>query len=459
MSAMLRRKGKNQQHLFRVGAIMQQNDFAGDLFGQIQSLIDQLEAERAARQAVEAAAAAKTVLLEIVGREVRAPMESVAQMADLLLAGPVNGSQRGDVEVLAQSARRLLVSLNEVLEFSHLETGEAELTVERFDLHGLVKNAASVLQSRASAKGLTSGIDMAANCPRFIVGDEVRVCQVLMGLIEAALQSTAEGSIRLYVSVNDAQYPLTVRFDITDTGEGFSAAERDVLFQPSADVSRVGGGLGLPIARRLAEAMGGGVGCDSVVGQGTLYWFTFQTVVADDMLEDEGLVEDEGVVVSLEAANDDMPKPMAAAKKGAKKGPAKGALSGHVLVVESNTVNRLLIGAYLEEFGLTHEVVETGTEALMCLASRAYDLILMDTALPDYDGLQLAQRIRGLQAPLSEVPVVALAAPADKDDGQQLVEAGVNARVAKPIQGRALYAALVPFLPAQEDGVVVALAG
>src|SRR5680860_762393 len=375
---MLRRKSKNQQHLFLVGAIMQVNDFhAGDLFGQIQNLVDQLEAERTARLAVEAADAAKTGLLEIVGREVRAPMESVAKMADLLLAGPVNASQRREVETLAQSARRLLVSLNEVLDFSHLETGEAELTIERFDLHGLVKHAASVLQSRASAKGLTSGIDMAANCPRFIVGDEARVRQVLLGLIEAALQSTAQGSIRLYVSVNDAQYPLTVRFDITDTGEGFSAAERDGLFQPSADISRVGGGLGLPIARRLAEAMGGGVGCDSVVGQGTLYWFTFQTVVADDMVGDEGLVEDKDSTVAFEAANDDMPKPVPAAKKSA----AKGALSGHVLVVEGNTVNRLLIGAYLEDFGLTHEVVETGTEALMCLASRTYDLILMDTAL------------------------------------------------------------------------------
>src|SRR5680860_1221085 len=105
---MLRRKSKNQQHLFLVGAIMQVNDFhAGDLFGQIQNLVDQLEAERTARQAVEAADAAKTGLLEIVGREVRAPMESVAKMADLLLAGPINASQRREVETLAQSARRL----------------------------------------------------------------------------------------------------------------------------------------------------------------------------------------------------------------------------------------------------------------------------------------------------------------------------------------------------------------
>jgi CheY-like chemotaxis protein len=129
-----------------------------------------------------------------------------------------------------------------------------------------------------------------------------------------------------------------------------------------------------------------------------------------------------------------------------------------VLVVEDNTVSRMLVGAYLQDFGLTYEMVDSGAAALMCLAARPYDLILMDTVLPDYDGLQMAKRIRSLHAPSSDVPVVALAAPGAKDDFQELVVAGVNARVAKPIQGRGLYAALVPFLPAKDDRVVVALA-
>jgi len=428
---------------------MQLNDFhPGDLFGQIQSLVEQLEKEREARAMAEVAGAATSSLLSIVGKELQPPLESVAEMADRILAGPLSAKQRREAEALAQSTRLLLGALTEVLDFSNLESGEAELSLDRFDLHGLVKQAASVLQQRASAKGLTSGFDVAANCPRFIVGDEVRVRQVLMGMIETALQSTSEGSIRLFVSVNDTAYPMTVRFDVSDTGTGLSHAERAALFEPAVDASRVGGRLGLPIARRLAEAMGGGVGCDSAVGQGSLYWFTFQTVVADDMVED-------GTVAVLEAANDDVPanEPRPATTP---KAPPKGALSGHVLVIEGNTVNRLLIGAYLEEFGLTYEVVETGTAALMCLAVRTYDLVLMDTALPDYDGLQMAQRIRAMQTS-SEVPVVAVAAASDKDDGRALVEAGVNARVAKPIQGRALYTALVPFLPAQ-DNVAVPLA-
>ena len=434
---------------------MQVNDFhPGDLFEQIQSLVDQLETERKARAAAELTGAACSSLLTIVGKELLPPMASIATMADRILSGPLNAAQRREAEVLAESTQRCLGALSEVQDFSNLESGEAELAVERFDLHAMVKQAASVLQERASAKGLMSGVDMADNCPRFIVGDAARVRQVLMGLIEMALHSTNTGSIRLYASINEASYPITVRFDVTDTGEGFSEAEQAALFQPSADASRVGGGLGLPIARRLAEAMGGGLGCESAVGQGSLYWFTFQTVVADDMahvIADDQIAEAEAPVEILEAANDDVPTDL---KPKPEPNSKSGALSGHVLVVESNVVNRLLIGAYLEEFGLTHEVAETGTAALMCLSARTYDLVLMDTALPDYDGLQMAQRIRALQASSSEVALVALAAVSDNDNGQALVEAGVNARVVKPIQGRGLYAALVPFLPAQDENVV-----
>jgi len=426
---------------------MQSKDFQPeDLFAQIQSLVDRLEAERTARQAAEASDAGKSNLLEIVGKELRAPMEAVATMAGLLLASPLNAAQRRDTETLAQSARSLLGALGEVLDFTTLETGEAELAIDRFDLHALVKSAASILQTQANAVGLTTGVDMAANCPRFIVGDEVRVRQVLMGLIGAALQSTSEGSIRLYVSVNDAQYPLTVRFDVTDTGEGLSEYEQKSLFQPSEDLSRAGGRLGLPIARRLAEAMGGEAGCDSALGQGSLYWFTFQAVVADDVMDGEDLVVDL-------VAGDVEP-----ARQPRRRVVSKNALSGHVLVVESNTVSRMLIGAYLQDFGLTYEMVDSGSTALMCLAARPYDLVLMDTVLPDYDGLQMAKRIRSLHAQSSDVPVVALAAAGAKDDFQELVVAGVNARVSRPIQGRALYAALVPFLPAKDDRVVVALA-
>jgi len=393
-----------------------------------------LEAERKARAAAEAANAAKASLLAVMGRDLRGPMESAAAMVSRLLANPHEVSQRQEIETFAHSAQRLFGALHEILDFADLETGMADLAVEPFDLYGLVQGAALELQTRASAKGLTVGVEMTPNCPRFLIGDEARVRQVLMGLLEAALQATSEGSIRLHVSVDDATHPFEVRFDVTDTGAGLTEAEIQTLFQPRADTSRVGGSLGLPIARRLAEAMGGGLGCTSAVGQGTLFWFTFQSVAAD--------AENEAKATPPPAAMPALPEPQDKATR-------KGALSGHVLLVEGNTVNRMLIGAYLDEIGVSHETANTGTAALMCLSARPYDLVLMDMSLPDYDGIAMAKRIRAMQAPFSSVPIVAVAASGSGDDFQDLVAAGINGRVLKPIQGRMLYAALVTFLPAQ----------
>ena len=396
----------------------------------IEGLMSGLDAERKAREAAEAADAAKAGLLALMGRDLRAPMESAAAMANYLLSNPAGISQRRDVEAFAQSARALFNALHEVLDYADLETGVAELAVEPFDLHALVKDAASSLQAHASAKGLSTEVEMTANCPRLVLGDAPRVRQVLMSLIEAALQRTTEGSMRLYVSVDDAAHPFTVRVDVTDTGDGLTETDIESLFQPCSGASRTGGALGLPIARRLAEAMGGELGCASAVGQGTLQWFTFQSIAADEQ-----------DVACAEAAQPALQQPVSEPKK-------DGAMSGHVLLVEGNTVNRMLIGAYLEEFGLTYETADNGAAALMCLAARSYDLVLMDTALPDYDGLQMAKQIRAMQAPSSDVPIVGVAASGPSKDLQGLVAAGVNARVTKPIQGRALYAALVPFLAA-----------
>jgi|GEM_PF-1692380 len=482
---------------------MQGNEFrAGDLFGQIEDLAAQLETERQARLAAEAANVGTLGLIDIVSKKLRPPMESVSALTDRILDGPLNLAQRRDAESLSHSMHRILSALTEVLDFSTLQSGDAEFSVEPFDFHALVRETASALQACAAAKGLSSSVDMAANCPRYIVGDAMRVRQVLMALMETSIQATAGGSIRLYVSVNDAVSPVTVRFDITDTSAGFTTEQLAALFQPSTDNMRSDGGLGLPIAQRLAEAMGGGVACDSALGQGALYWFTFKALVEEKETEagmpaaqvahhvPEDLVSAQPATsdafelnvtdviawkevdpVSLETERAtakmlDEPAPQshpalapanamemapAPAPESAPKAALADALAGHVLLIEDNSVNRLLIGAYLDEFGLTFDVAETGAAALMCLDQRPYDLVLMDTVLPDYRGLQLAQRIRAMEARSAHVPIVALATLSDNEEEQAYVEAGVNASLDKPIQGRELYAALVPLVSAQAE--------
>ncbi len=418
---------------------MRPEDFRpDDLFAQIQGLVDGLTAERRAREAAEAADKSKSELIAMVGHELRAPMEAVIAMAELLLKSPLDGTQQRYTETLAQSARSLLGVLNDILEFSRLEMGRFELDNASFDLHDLVQGVAAVLQTRANEQGLTSGVDIGANCPRFVIGDAARIRQVLMNLIDHALKFTFDGSVRLHASASDEDGRWQLRFDVTDTGSGLSKAEREQLFQPriqlgSALASQTAKlGLGLSIAQKLAALMGGKIGCQSVVGQGSLYWF----------------------MLPVERA-----RVSAAAATQVKEGSPQAGLSGHVLVVEDNAVNRMLIGAYLDEFGLTHEMVGSGGAAVMSLARKTYDLVLMDIMMPDLDGIETTKRIRSLHAPSSEVPIVALVAPAMKADCGAYLSAGMDAYVAKPIRGRELYAALAPFLAADKGGQPAAMAG
>jgi CheY-like chemotaxis protein len=404
---------------------MRAEDFRpDDLFAQIQGLVDGLADERHAREAAEAADEAKSELLAMIGHELRTPMEAVVAMAELLLTGPLDPAQARYAETLHHSARGLLSVLDEVLDFSRLAAGRFQLEQTSFDLHELIQDVGAVLETRANEKGLTGGVDIGANCPRFIVGDAARLRQVLMSLVDNALKFTAMGSVRVHAGASEVDGRLFLRFDVTDTGVGLSKAVQERLFQPyvQADgpvASKDGTGLGLSIARKLALLMGGELGCESVVGQGTLYWCTLPAGQA--------------------RASETPPR------QGRDAQP-QGTLSGRVLVVEANAVNRMLIVTYLDEFGLTHEVVASGAAAVMALASSSYDLVLMDAAMPDLDGVEVTRRIRSLHAPSSHVPIVALVAHGAKGDCGAYISAGMDAYVTKPIRGRDLYGALAPFL-------------
>lgn len=416
---------------------MQPEDFRpDDLFAQIQGLVDGLEAERRAREAAESSDKAKTELLAMVGHELRTPMETIIAMSELLLSSPLDPTQQNYTQTLTQSARSLLGVLDDVLDFSRLETGSFELQYAPLDLHDLVHGVAAEMQTQANEKALTSGVDIGANCPRFVIGDAARIRQVLTGMIDNALKTTAEGSVRLHTSAGDAGGQLTLRFDVTDTGRGLSKAERERMFEPAAAANgaiegRSGSGLGLSIARKLSVVMGGEVGCDSKLGQGSVYWFTLPAERAPD---------------ETVAAQVREPLPHAP-------------LAGHVLVVEDNAVNRMLIGAYLEEFGLTYEMIDNSAAAIVALAENDYDLVLVDTAMPDLDGVETARRIRSLHGPASKLPIVALVAQAQRSYCGNYLSAGMDTYVLKPIRGRELHAALAPFLTPSAEPMIKLVKG
>jgi CheY-like chemotaxis protein/anti-sigma regulatory factor (Ser/Thr protein kinase) len=351
-------------------------------------------------------------------------MGAVISMSELLLNGPLDPTQRRYAETLQQSARSLLTVLNDILDYSKLEAGRFELDRAVFDLHELVKSVGSELQARTREKSIEGVVNVGPSCPRFVIGDASRVRQVLTNLIDNAVKFTSAGSVRLHANAGDAGGRLKLRFDVTDTGIGFGEFQKQRLFQPYAQAAHSAGqyggtGLGLSIAKRLIELMEGEIGCESAPGQGSLFWFTIPAERAESAPSKEV--------------------------------QATGTLTGHVLVVEDNAVNRMLIGAYLEEFGLSYDVVDNGAQALKRLAAKDYDLVLMDIMMPELDGVETTKRIRKMGGEAAEVPIVALTAHAMKGDREDYLAAGMDGYVSKPIRGRELFGALKPYL-SDDDG-------
>jgi CheY-like chemotaxis protein len=449
---------------------MRPEDFKGDdLFAQIQNLVERLAAERRLRETAEAADKAKSELLATTGHELRAPIESVVALIRLLSASPLDPAQRRYTDMLAQAARSLLWVIDDIFDLTYLEAGRLELDRAAFDLHTMLDEVGSVLQAHAGDKGLTSGVDIGASCPDIVIADEARIRQVLMSLIDTALKETTEGSVRLHASAIDVNGLWRLRFDVTNTGRGHSRSERAQLFAPmlkvpSATADRPGGtGLELAIARKLAALMGGEVGCDSAVGKGSLYWFTLDAEhVAEESLEAEPLLLSEPLAAEPLAIEPLLlSEPLAAELLATQSKPEpepQAKLSGHVLVVEDNAVNRMLIATYLDEFDVSHDMVASVGTAILNLASKHYDAVLMDVMMPDLDGVEAARRIRALRAPAAEVPIVALVS-AKKGDRGVYLSAGMDAYVSKPIRGRELYRVLAPFLAKDAGDEPALLAG
>jgi CheY-like chemotaxis protein/nitrogen-specific signal transduction histidine kinase len=443
---------------------MQPEDFKpDDLFTQIQNLADKLSAERHARQVAEAADKAKAELLATTAYALKRPVETLIAMTELLSASPLDPAQRRYTQMLAESAWSLLGVTSDLLDFTRLEDGRFELNPAEFDVHEMLHDVGLALQDLAGEKGLTCGLDIGASCPRRAVADETRIRQVLMCMIDNALKLTSEGSVRLHASAIDVNGMWRLRFDVSDTGRGHTRAEREQLFKPVVKVPTAAqsgaSGLELSIAQKLAALMGGEIGCDSVVGKGSLYWFTLAAEHA----------ESEPVLVLHEPlptmpAHEPLPAtpapelPSVTAISVPEQEPI-AKLSGCVLLVEDNAVNAMLIASYLDEFGLSHELVGSARTALLNLAAKPHDLVLMDVTMPDLDGAEATKRIRALHAPVAEVPIIALVAQAKTAECGAYLAAGMDGYVTKPIRRCELYAALAPFLAQDEGDEPVLLVG
>ena len=380
-------------------------------------LAHERDAAEAARAEAEAANRAKSTFLATMSHEIRTPMNGVLGMLEVLEHQGLSDNQQGIVATMRSSASALLRIIDDVLDFSRIEAGRLALEEITFSLTELVTGVVNALRPQADAKGLAFAAELVPGSADGLIGDPVRVRQILFNLLGNALKFTQAGSVQLRATTTALGGGQTsVTLAVMDTGIGIDAATRALLFQPfsqadSSTTRRFGGsGLGLSIVRRLAQLMGGDVRVRSEPGNGSMFTVTLRLRAAPD-----GLVERVASAPPVFAA--------------------LGQAGGRALVVDDHPMNRQVLVGQLGLLGLTVDTAVDGLDALTQWQPGRYAVVLADMHMPRMDGYSLTAEIRAREAAAGapRTPIIAVTANAMGGEEEHCLEAGMDAYLSKPL--------------------------
>jgi len=373
-----------------------------------------------ARAATMAAEAAKSVFLTNMSHELRTPMIGILGMTELTLATSLSRKQREYLEMVRHSATSLLEIINDILDSARITAGKLELAATPFALRETVESAITVFAPLAEQKGLSLSAHVADTVPVIVVGDPIRLRQVLVNLVGNAVKFTEKGSVEVEVFL-DSRVPSApdaprLAFTVRDTGIGIPAGKLDAIFEsftqadPSPTRKYRGAGLGLSIFKELVTMMGGEIDVASEEGRGSVFSFR----------------------VSLRPAGDRT----AAAASGEHDAAWESALPPlTILLAEDNPVNQMFIRELLEQSGHSVITAHTGLRAVKVLEKSRVDAVLMDIQMPEMDGMEATRIIRsatdGRIDP--QVPIIALTAHAHKGDRETFLRAGMDDYLPKPV--------------------------
>ncbi|MCK6548396.1 ATP-binding protein [Myxococcota bacterium] len=379
---------------------------------------------RAAKQASDDASRAKSLFLANMSHEIRTPMNGIIGLTELALDAGLVGLHREYVEKAHESAVSLLGIINDILDFSRVEAGKLELDVAELDLERILDRLRATFAPAFAKKGLTFEVSCDVTVPRRLVGDALRLSQILTNLVGNALKFTERGRVQLRVTLDGPVDGIVapLRFAVRDTGTGITPSAVSHLFQPfsqgdSSTTRRYGGtGLGLAICQRLADLMGGRIDVESTLGAGSTFTFSVPLALSERETRPERRA----------------PR------------PTYPALAGRaVLLVEDNAINRLVAVRFLEKVGLHVTTAVDGARALELLraAPASVDAVLMDVQMPVMDGIEATEHIRA-DPHLQSLPVIAMTADAMPEDRERCLAAGMQGFVTKPIDATELYTTL-----------------
>lgn len=400
-------------------------DVAGVMLN-ARDITDKAWAEHAMLEAKEAAERAnrlKSEFLANVSHEIRTPLNGVIGFAEIILGSRNAEDMREHARIILRESESLLQLINTLLDHAKIEAGKLEIDLQPFSLDALLDSVGAYGKTQSSRKGLIFDLNASSRAPSRLVGDALRLRQVLMNLLSNAVKFTEKGRIMLSVdseSLGDNR--VLLRFEVSDTGIGIPEEKQSAIFESfsqadSGTARRYGGtGLGTTIARRLVELMDGVMGLNSVMGQGTTFWFTIPLALYDGPIEDQDWL---ATPVLMDTARTH---------------PGRGL---RVLVADDYEPNCDLVRMHLEEAGYSVVTCSNGEDAVKACTEQFFDLVLMDVQMPVMDGFEATRRLRMNDA-TTEIPIVALTAHVGEEMRDECLAVGMSASLPKPIRKAAL---------------------
>ncbi len=400
-----------------------------------QKVSERTEELRLAKEDAETANALKSHFVTNISHEIRTPMNAIIGFAQLTLESEIAEESRQRVHKIVTSTHHLLGILNDILDFSKIEAGKLELEQIPFNFHEELQRVLDIVTTQAKEKGLFLNVDIDSAIPAILVGDPLRLKQIILNILNNAIKFTTKGGISIRVEglsfYKKSKY-YTLRFTIKDTGNGLLPEQKERIFKQfnpidNSDIKLHGGtGIGLTICARLIAMMGGNINVESEYGEGSIFWFTVHLGWIEQDIQQ---INKPIVDLSLDTMS-------------------KLLKDKRILLVEDNILNQELALILLSKVGIKTDIVCNGAEAINKVQPGYYDLILMDCEMPVMDGYEATRRLRNNPL-LAKLPIIAMTAHVMTEDLDKCLAAGMNDRIIKPIEFKSFFCVLAHWLTHQ----------